>query len=79
MLDTLTGVTLHYVSLLIIIMFNIYIAHMIKCALTTCSLVKAIVTRGNLSLQLAMQFLPKKILQVAVRMSDVRNLFCDLQ
>ena len=37
------------------------------------------VTRGNLSLQLAMQFLPKKILQVAVRMSNVRNLFCDLQ
>ena len=33
------------------------------------------VTRDNLSLQLAMQFLPKKILQVAVRMSDVRNLF----
>ena len=37
------------------------------------------VTRGNFSFQLAMQFLPKKILQVAVRMSDVRNLFCDLQ
>ena len=40
---------------------------------------KGHVTRGNLSLQLAMKFLPKKILQVAVRMSDVRNLFCDLQ
>ena len=37
------------------------------------------VTRGNLSLQLAMQFVPKQISQVAVRMSDVRNLFCDLQ
>ena len=40
---------------------------------------KGHVTRGNLSLQLVMQFLPKKILQVAVRMSNVRNLFCDLQ
>ena len=40
---------------------------------------KGHVTRGNLSLQLAMQFLPAKISQVAVRMSDVRNLFCDLQ
>ena len=38
-----------------------------------------VMSRDNLSLQLAMQFLPKKILQVAVRMSDVRNLFCDLQ
>ena len=40
---------------------------------------KGHITRGNLSLQLAMQFLPKKLLQVAVRMSDIRNLFCDLQ
>ena len=40
---------------------------------------KGHVTRGNLSLQLAMQLLPKKILQVAIRMSDVRNLFCDQQ
>ena len=37
------------------------------------------VTRDNLSLQLAMQFLPRQILHVAVKMSDVRNLFCDLQ
>ena len=32
---------------------------------------KGHVTRGNLSLQLAMQFVPKQISQVAVRMSDV--------
>ena len=46
---------------------------------TSCDGKSGHVTRGNLSLQLAMQFLPKKKLQVAVRMSDVRNVFCDLQ
>ena len=49
-----------------------YSTHLVDCSEEG---TKGHVTRGNLSLQLAMQFLPKKILQVAVRMSDVRNLF----
>ena len=41
---------------------------------------KGHVTRGNLSLQLAMQFLPKKILQVAVKaMSHEAICPCNLQ